>query len=186
MTGAELALLVIAGLLVIGLSFAYWANRVDRLHAQVDAARAALDHNLTRRADTALDLAMSGILDPASSLVMADIARECLAALDEPEPLGPASATLQSELSRTVALAIGESADVDAVGGPSGSVLGPMTSAWYRAVLARRFYNQAVNQARRLRQAWPVRVFRLAGRTPMPQTFDFEDRWPLVLGDGPS
>src|SRR5581483_10721875 len=47
------------------------AGRIDRLHARVDMARAALDATLLRRASVALELATSGLLDPATSLLLA-------------------------------------------------------------------------------------------------------------------
>ena len=47
------------------------AGRIDRLHARVDMARAALDATLLRRSSVALELATSGLLDPATSLLLA-------------------------------------------------------------------------------------------------------------------
>ena len=47
------------------------AGRIDRLHARLEMARAALDVTLVRRSSVALELATSGLLDPATSLLLA-------------------------------------------------------------------------------------------------------------------
>ena len=47
--------------------------------------------------------------------------------------------------------------------------------AAYRVVLARRFHDTRVAQAQRLRADLVVRLLHLAGRAPMPQTFDVDD-----------
>jgi hypothetical protein len=64
------------------LAFVLWsfyvswrASRLDRLHNRTEAARTALDLALVRRASAASDLASSGQLDPATSLLLADAVR---------------------------------------------------------------------------------------------------------------
>jgi hypothetical protein len=69
---------IAAGILVVVLMCVYvsWrAGRLDRLHHRVDAARTALDLALVRRSSSAYELASSGLLDPATSLLLADAAR---------------------------------------------------------------------------------------------------------------
>ena len=63
--------IVIAAALFIGVYVSWRAGRIDRLHARVDMARAALDATLLRRSSVALELATSGLLDPATSLLLA-------------------------------------------------------------------------------------------------------------------
>ena len=63
--------IVIAAALFMGVYVSWRAGRIDRLHARVDMARAALDVTLLRRSSVALELATSGILDPATSLLLA-------------------------------------------------------------------------------------------------------------------
>ncbi|HET9020817.1 MAG TPA: hypothetical protein VFN34_02955, partial [Ornithinibacter sp.] len=67
-------------ILVIGLAWylSYSAARLDRLHAKVEGAMSALDAQLVRRAEAALELANSGALDPATGLLVADAATESL------------------------------------------------------------------------------------------------------------
>jgi hypothetical protein len=63
--------LIAALLLVMGVYVSWRAGRLDRLHARVEAARTALDLALERRASAAAELASSGLLDPATSLLIA-------------------------------------------------------------------------------------------------------------------
>jgi hypothetical protein len=64
--------LIAALLLVMGVYVSWRAGRLDRLHARVEAARTALDLALERRASAAAELASSGLLDPATSLLIAE------------------------------------------------------------------------------------------------------------------
>ena len=63
--------LVVMAALFVGVYVSWRAGRIDRLHARVDMARAALDATLLRRSSVALELATSGLLDPATSLLLA-------------------------------------------------------------------------------------------------------------------
>ena len=63
--------LIAALLLVMGVYVSWRAGRLDRMHARVEAARTALDLALERRASAAAELASSGLLDPATSLLIA-------------------------------------------------------------------------------------------------------------------
>jgi len=60
-------------------------------------------------------------------------------------------------------------------------LLSALAAAWYRVQIARRFHNEAVLQAQRQRANPVVRLLRLAGRAPMPQTVEFDDSWPSGL-----
>ena len=55
---------------VVALYLSWTAGRLDRLHARIDAARAALDAQLLRRASVAQEMATSSLLDPAASIVL--------------------------------------------------------------------------------------------------------------------
>jgi hypothetical protein len=82
-------------------------------------------------------------------------------------------------------LALGEARDVALLSPDGLELVGEVAAAWYRLTLARRFYNEAVGQTRRLRGTWPVRLLRLAGRTPMPTTYEMDDSLPDHVGHGP-
>jgi len=70
-------ILVLAVLAVVlwGFYVSWRASRLDRLHNRTEAARTALDLALVRRASAAAELAASGQLDPATSLLLADAVR---------------------------------------------------------------------------------------------------------------
>jgi hypothetical protein len=194
------ALLVVA-LLAWYLSFS--ASRLDRLHHRVEGAVSALDAQLVRRAETALELATSGALDPASGLLLADAASRALEvgeragpvpASGEAPPSALAGATsgpddghlsrerAESELSQALRATLDAELVAELASDP---VLDPLvdrlSAAVHRVQLARRFLNGAVTDAARVRGKRVVRWARLAGRAPVPQTFEMDDDPPAAL-----
>jgi hypothetical protein len=153
-------LVVVAGVLLLLGAYASWtAGRLDRLHHRVATARAALETELARRSALVAELAGSGVLDPASSLLLLDAAhRARTAGEDERE---------QSESALT--RAIGATA-TDAE--PWVSELGV---AMRRVQMARRFHNDIVVSTRELRRRRLVTWLRLAGHAPLPGTIELED-----------
>lgn len=69
---------VLALLLAGAWYLSYSAARLDRLHAKVEGALHALDSALVRRAEASLEVATSGVLDPASALLLVDAAAQSL------------------------------------------------------------------------------------------------------------
>ncbi len=63
------------------------SNRLDRLHARLDATSAALDAQLLRRAAVTLEIAASGLLDPATSVLLASAGHEARAASGARTPI---------------------------------------------------------------------------------------------------
>jgi len=61
---------VAVAIVLVGWYLSWTAGRLDRLHARIDAARAALDAQLLRRSSAAQELATSTLLDPASSILL--------------------------------------------------------------------------------------------------------------------
>lgn len=192
MTWSELALLV----LVVA-AVAVWlawisASRLDRLHRKVVASRIALQAQLARRAGAAVDLASSGLLDPAGAVLVADAAFAAVEdAVPAPVPgaelalegMGPDRERAESELSATLRSALGDDeALAELRRAPGGDELvGQLSAAWYRAQLARRFHNAAVAQARRARRTWYVRLLRLSGHAALPRTIELDDQMPEGL-----
>ncbi len=192
MSWAEIVLAVVVVLAVL-LWFA-WVNasRLDRLHRKVAASRLALDAQLRRRAGAAIDLASSGLLDPASSVLVAGAA---YAVVDDAGPvtqpeqalamdgLGAGRERLENALTATLREALADAQDVAELRAePAGEdLVGHLAAVWYRAQLARRFHNEAVAQVQRFRRQWPVRLLRLAGRAPLPQTVELDDSMPSGL-----
>src|SRR5258708_14879285 len=64
-------IVVVAAIAIVGVYVSWRAGRLDRLHARLEAARSALDAALVRRSSIALELASSGLLDPATSVLLA-------------------------------------------------------------------------------------------------------------------
>ena len=179
------------------------AVRVDRLHRQVLGARATLEAQLVHRAEAAAELATVPALDPASGLLLSRAAREALDAegplVDDglgtstplegtpsshpassgaalPAPTTRSRALIESDLSRVLRTVVCESARQDLTEDPlSAPALGRLDRACSRLVLARRFHNTHVSEAQALRGRLLVRVCHLAGRAPIPQTFDADD-----------
>jgi hypothetical protein len=175
MSGWIWSLLAIAVVLVWSL---WWtALRLDRLHARFDGSRAALDAQLVRRSAVALELATSGLFDPASSVLLADAAHEAREA-------GPADRELaESNLSRALRAALdepGQRAEIER--SPGGSeLLADLTAACRRVIMARRFHNDAARATQGLRRTRRVRYLRLAGRAAQPVPFEMDDEPPETL-----
>lgn len=181
-----LLLVVLTGALVIYAR----AVRVDRGHRQVLGSRATLEAQLVHRAQSALEVSTVPGLDPASALILARAAHEALDAegpvvddgLDPASRTSPAArpersrALIESDLSRVLRAVLSPTVREELAGDPvSADVLAGLDRAAWRLVLARRFHNTHVTQARRLRSRRSVRLLHLAGHAPMPATFDMDD-----------
>jgi hypothetical protein len=154
---------VVAVLLSMWVTFT--ATRLDRLHARVDAARAALDAQLVRRAAALLHVAETGgTSDPAA---YERIAEQALSADD-----GPARQAAENRVGRGVAELLGDPAAVP----PAAAA--ELAEAAARVRLARRFYNDAVRDTRTLRARRMPRLLRLAGHAELPSYFDIDDTVP--------
>jgi hypothetical protein len=156
----------IAVLLTMWVTFTL--TRLDRLHARVDAAQAALDAQLVRRAAALLHVAEaqdSGVADDLRPRYEA-VARAALNVVPD-ERQGAENA---------VGRAVGELA-----AGPAqvrADAVEELREAAARVLIARRFYNDAVRDTRTLRARRMPRLLRLAGRRTMPQFFDIDDTLP--------
>ena len=82
-------------LVIIAWYLTYTAARLDRLHVRLTGTLAALDAQLVRRAEASLELANSGLLDGATSLILATAAAE---SLENPGEHGEIRALFQGTL----------------------------------------------------------------------------------------
>lgn len=168
---------VIAVLAVLGVYLSWTAGRLDRRHTRIDGSRAVLDAEYLRRSGSVLDLASSGLLDPATSVILADAASRARTA-------GPADRD-QAESDLTAVLtAVMDDLEVvaDLRSTPdAAAALDELAMACQRAAHARRFHNELVRGAVRLRRKALVRWLRLAGYAPMPETVELDDRVPHGL-----
>lgn len=174
----QTVLAVIAVLLAaLAWYLSFSATRLDRLHARVEGAAEALDAQLVRRASVVLELASSGLLDPAAALLLAEAARRARDA----EPAGRAGA--ESELSQALRAALApDTLDTDVLEDPVGrQELVELGAACRRVQLARRFHNDAVRATRTVRSTPLIRLFRLAGHAEMPVSFEMDDEAPEGL-----
>jgi hypothetical protein len=179
-----------AVLLVLGWYLSYSASRLDRLHHRVETLRAALDAQLARRAAAAVEAAP--LLDPATGLLVADAAAQALAAgetraeTSETEWIeagGPAE-ELENDLTRALHVAFGDPAEVAQLRDSAplaAQSLDLLTQACTRVQLARRFHNDAVAAAVRMRRKPVVRWARLAGYAPQPAMVEIDDSVPPGL-----
>jgi hypothetical protein len=158
-------------------TYAVWtAGRIDRLHHRVAAARSALDAQLAARAALVQELAGSGALDPASSLLLVDAAHRARTAL--PEDREGAESALTRALEATVGDLgpdqLGPAAEPVSPGGELELWRAELVTATRRIQLARRFHNDVVVSTRNLRRRRLVRWLHLAGRAPIPETVELD------------
>ncbi len=147
--------------LVLLTSYVTWtAGRLDRLHARVDAAWAALDAQLVRRASAARALVP---LLPAGP-VTTHLGVAAQAAL-EGNDVGREA--VENDLSRAVHSAVPLL--------PVEGDLRELRTAATRVALARSFHNAAVKDTRSLRWRRVPRLLRLAGHRAMPEYFEIDD-----------
>lgn len=177
----ELPLVLVVALLVVGalLLFAYlMAHRLDRLHIRADLARAALFGVLGRRHVVAAAVANElAERDPALAEALSrqlDAARRY-----QPEDLFvPDSRSVRPRAEHTenaIGISLGRADPAEL----SDSLAAELDDIVDRLEMARRFHNDAVRDTRAVRELWVVKVFRLAGRAPMPDYVE------LVEPEGP-
>jgi len=82
--------------------------------------------------------------------------------------------TIESSMSRTLRLTVDE-LEEDDVSAEASSLLDKLSRARLDVRLTRTFHNSHVDQIRRVRRSFYVRLFFLAGRAPVPATVDIDD-----------
>jgi hypothetical protein len=167
--------IIVAVVILLGVYISWRAGRLDRLHTRLEAARAALDATLVRRSSVALELASSGFLDPATSLLLADAAH---VARGGHSADGERSRELaESDLSRALRAAFAQPDFRASLIGQDGAdeLLAELESAAHQVFLARKFYNDAVAVTRAARAKPLARVLRLAGGAELPEFFEIDD-----------
>jgi len=174
-----IGVIVIIVLAMIGVYLSWRAGRLDRLHARVEAARFALDAALVRRSSIAQELAASGLLDPATSVLLAGAAHDARSALSSREKP-------ESDLTRALRAVFSQPDFRALLAGREGAeeVLTELESASHQVFLARKFYNDAVAATQAARQRWLVSLLRLAGRAPVPEFFEIDDSLAPVSESG--
>jgi hypothetical protein len=167
-----ISFLVLVTVAMVGVYVSWRAGRLDRLHTRLETARASLDAALVRRSSVALELASSGLLDPATSLLLADHAHNARSTVQGRE-------LAESELTRTLRTVLSqqdfrlflEAGKRDG----ADELLEELESTAHQVFLARKFYNDAVATTIAARRRWLARVLRLAGGAPLPAFFEIDD-----------
>ncbi len=160
-----LIILLVVFIFLWYLSFS--ATRLDRLHHRVETSWANLDGLLQRRAAIALELARSELADPASSLLLTDAAyqaRDASVALRSQAESGLSGALrlLQMDLKSDARSA-------------EKALLSELSELSAKIRVAIALHVDSVNSTRVVRQKLIFKIFRLAGRAPLPVTYEFED-----------
>lgn len=169
------ALLVLAGFYL-----SWRATRLDRLHTRVETARAALDAALLRRGAVALELAASGLLDPAASLLLADAAHHARSASQADRQRA------ESDLSQALRAVLTPSGDgtraepVERSAPGAAELVEEIGVAARGVVIAHRFHGEAVRLTRAARRRPLCRWLRLAGTAPLPTCLDIDDTPPAL------
>jgi hypothetical protein len=178
--------IVVALALFTGVYVSWRAGRIDRLHARVEMARTALDVTLLRRSSVALELATSGLLDPATSLLLAAAVHGTRSAPgagsggvvppgqqngDRPRDLA------ESDLTRALRAAFSQPGFRSSLSGKEGAdeLLAEVEAAAHQVFLARKFYNDMVAATREARRRPLARVLRLSGKAKAPEFFEMDD-----------
>jgi hypothetical protein len=150
----------LAALVLLGAYVTWTAGRLDRLHARVDAAWAALDAQLVRRAAAAR--ALVPYVDAPDIAAALDAAARTAVDAGEHD-----RETVENDLSRALRGA------VPLLG--SDAPLAELRAAASRVALARSFHNTAVKDTRAVRWRPIPRLLRLAGHRAMPTYFEIDD-----------
>ncbi len=173
---AALALLLV----LFGLYLSMTAGRLDRLHVRIATAELGLEAHLLRRSSIALELAGTGLLDPASSALLADAAHEARVA---PESDSAARNRAESNLTWALMAVFPDDEVIDELDETQegGDLVSELAASCARVALSRRFLNDGVRACRAVRRQRLARWFRLAGHTPWPESVELDDTVPPVL-----
>ncbi|WP_026425471.1 NUDIX hydrolase [Actinokineospora inagensis] len=160
---AAIVVVVFAGSWLVAM-----ANRLDRLHVRTDAAWAALDAALARRAVVAR--AVSGVVDPGAGdrlRVLADRAEHATR---------PDRESAENALTRELAAVDRQDLAL--------ALVTEVVDAEQRVIIARRVHSDAVRDTLVQRRRRPVRWFKLAGTAPSPEYLEIAE--PSSSDDAPS
>ena len=160
----SLAILFLVALFAWYLSFL--ATRLDRLHHRVETSWANLDGLLQRRAAIAIEIARSEIADPASSLLLTFAAHQAREASVKDR------SQAETGLSGALGILLETSTSVQSLA--EQDLLRELAELNAKIKVAIALHVESVNRAQLIRSKWIIKTFRLAGRAPLPVTYEFE------------
>src|SRR5258708_24630892 len=168
-----MSLVVSSVLSVIGASsgvYGAWrAGGLDRLQTRVETARADLEAAVVRRSSVTLEIASSGLLDPAASVLLADLAHDARSAQAGRE-------LAESDLTRALRTVFSGPNVRDSLepgqlepGQGADELIAELESTAHQGFIARKFYNDAVAVTAAARRPPPARVVRLPAGAPVAE-----------------
>lgn len=142
----------------------FTATRLDRLHHRVETSWANLDAALKTRSALALEIARSNLVDPATSMLLLAAAHVAVVANQAER------ADAEEELSQLLLSLLEEHALES-----EAEVFQELSLARERLRIAIALHLEAVTRTMAQRRRPVVKLFRLAGRAPLPVRYPFED-----------
>lgn len=162
---SEFAVVALIAALISLWYLSFTASRLDRLHHRVETSWASLDALLQQRAALALEVSHLPGIDPAIAMVLTQSAY--LAAEAEIAERSEAEEGLRATLDL-----LNETEDFD-TSHPSLSLR--LQGVQKKIEVAIALHREAVDATRNQRRRMLVRLFRLAGRAPLPFIHAFEE-----------
>ena len=154
-------------IVLIGWYLSFSASRLDRLHHRVETSWATLDSLLQKRAALAQEIVEESNLDPATAYL---ISTSATAARDANIIERSAAESVLSE-----ALKLVQNAALDNSLELPSELLVELSDLTSKVKLAINIHLEAVNATRNVRSQLIIRLFRLAGKAPLPVRYAFED-----------
>jgi hypothetical protein len=158
--------LAIIAILVFAWYLTFLATRLDRLHHRVETSWANLDALLQRRAAIAIEIARSEISDPASSLLLTFAAHQARDA--SVKDRSQAESGLSGALG--ILLEMAETVDEKI----AKELLEELRLLNEKITVAIALHVESVTRTQLIRSRLVIRMFRLAGRAPLPVIHEFE------------
>lgn len=187
-------IVVVLVLITLGVLAILKARKLDAMHKNVVKSRIVLERALFDRSRRAIEVSRMGVLDIASSVLLADVAEEAIAAASAPlvddglqsivitdtdgQPVAQQydapRVVIESVLSRALRMTV-DGLDCDEIDESAKEAIHALNKARESVRLTRSFHNNHVALARRARSTAIARMFRLYGRTTQPLTVDLDD-----------
>ncbi|MDA2997818.1 MAG: hypothetical protein O2872_02795 [Actinomycetota bacterium] len=160
-------LLTLLAIAIIGWYLSFLASRLDRLHHRVETSWATLDSFLQQRAALAQQIVAESNLDPATAYLIST------SAISARKANIIERSAAESVLSESLKL-VQNSAQDNSLELPS-ELLVELSDITNKVKMAINIHLEAVNATRNVRSKIFIRLFRLAGKAPLPVRYEFED-----------
>lgn len=160
-------LLTLLAIVIIGWYLSFLASRLDRLHHRVETSWATLDSLLQQRAALAQQIVAESNLDPATAYL---ISTSAISARNANIIERSAAESVLSEALKLVQNSVHD----NSLELPS-ELLVELSDITNKVKMAINIHLEAVNATRNVRSKIFIRLFRLAGKAPLPVRYEFED-----------